>query len=129
MEINITRFFNEAAPMDYSASCAEIGMNAGRDTWNAAMEDAGDYKLLTNEDDLQEFRDYIKGFGAWNTEEIAAMSDQSLNALLIQFISGDIRESRYLECNPIDWDAYNADDNENHNIYKSGDDIFYMIMC
>lgn len=28
MQINITKFYNEAAPMDYSASVAEIGANA-----------------------------------------------------------------------------------------------------
>ena len=28
MEIDITTFFNEAAPMDYSASIAEIGSDA-----------------------------------------------------------------------------------------------------
>jgi len=31
IEINITRFYNEAAPMDYSASIVEIGANAGRE--------------------------------------------------------------------------------------------------
>ena len=28
MQINVTRFYNEAAPMDYSASITEIGANA-----------------------------------------------------------------------------------------------------
>lgn len=34
MQINITKFYNEAAPMDYSASVAEIG-------WNAEEAEAG----------------------------------------------------------------------------------------
>lgn len=38
MEINITTFFNNAAPMDYSASIAEIGDDAGPSTWRAANE-------------------------------------------------------------------------------------------
>ena len=40
MQINITRFFNEACPRDYSASAAEIGENAGADTWRAACDDS-----------------------------------------------------------------------------------------
>jgi len=90
-DINITRFYNEAAPMDYSASVMEIGANAGRDTWQAAVEDAPDYNLLNNDDDRDEFRAHVKGFGAWSDEEIAAWSDTELNALFIQLISGDIR--------------------------------------
>lgn len=91
IDINITRFITDAAPMDYSASVAEIGANAGRDTWQAAMEDAPDYNLLDNDDARDEFRQYVKGFGAWSDERIAAWSDTELNALLMQLISGDIR--------------------------------------
>ena len=94
MELNITRFFNEAAPMDYSASVAEIGNNAGRYTWRAACDDAPDYSdLLNTEYKRQAFRDYVKEFGAWHDEEIATWNDTELTALLIQFISGDIREA------------------------------------
>ena len=32
MDIDITTFFNEAAPRDYSASVAEIGRDAGPTT-------------------------------------------------------------------------------------------------
>ncbi len=90
-EINITRFYNEAAPMDYSASIVEIGANAGRDTWRHAMEDAPDYNMLDTDDKREEFRKYVKGFGAWDDAEIAAWSDIELNALLMQLISGDMR--------------------------------------
>jgi len=93
MELNITRFCNEAAPMDYSASVAEIGANAGADTWRAACEDAPDWNLLDTDDKRQAFRDHIRGFGAWDAAEIAAMTDLHLNALLIQFIAGDIRNN------------------------------------
>ena len=84
-EINITRFYNEAAPKDYSASVADIGNNAGMDTWRAALDDAPDY----NKRDA--FRAHVKGFGAWTDEEIAAWDDTALNALFIQFVSGDMR--------------------------------------
>lgn len=93
MGLNITHFFRTATPKDYSASVAEIGNNAGAYTWQAAIDDSEDYPLLNSDDNRQEFRDYIKGFGAWDDAEIAAMNDTALNALLIQMISGDIREA------------------------------------
>ncbi len=91
--IDITDFFNGAAPMDYSASRAEIGQNAGADTWRAACDDSADWNMINTPELRDEFRSYVKGFGAWTMEEIAAWSDQELNALFIQLVSGDIRES------------------------------------
>lgn len=91
MELNITKFFTEAAPMDYYASVAEIGNNAGADTWRAACEDSPDYMILDDDEKREVFRYYVKGFGAWTAEEIAAWSDVELNALLLQMVAGDIR--------------------------------------
>jgi hypothetical protein len=105
MELDITRFFTEACPMDYSASVAEIGKNAGPDTWRAACADAGEYNLLPDDDARQEFRDYVKTFGAWTVDEIAAWSNDELNALCIQMISGDIREGD-LDTEEPDWEEY-----------------------
>lgn len=70
MELNITRFFNEAA-----------------------CDDSEDYMILDDEEKREAFRAHVKGFGDWTDEEIAAWSDRELNALLLQMISGDIRES------------------------------------
>lgn len=109
IDIDITRFVTEAAPMDYSASVAEIGTNAGRDTWQAAMEDAPDYNLLNTDEQREEFRAHIKGFGAWTDEEIAAWTATELNALFMQFISGDIRSG------------------EADRIWSDGDQTFYSL--
>ena len=68
LELDITEFFNNAAPMDYSASVAEIGQNAGKDTWSAAIEDSADYPILDNEEKREAFREYIAMFGAWDSE-------------------------------------------------------------
>jgi hypothetical protein len=106
MDIDITDFFNTAAPMDYSASVAEIGCNAGADTWRAACEDSADYMLLDTDEKRDAFRDYAASFGAWDREEIAAWSDTELNALLIQMISGDMREFNDLADG--DWKAWEA---------------------
>lgn len=93
MELNITEFYNNASPRDYSASVAEIGANAGPDTWRAACDDSPDYMILDDDDKRQAMREHMRGFGAWSDAEIAAWSDTELNALLIQCIAGDIRES------------------------------------
>ena len=98
MQINVTRFYNEAAPMDYSASVAEIGANAGQDTWQAAKDDAGDWNMLDTDEKRQAFREWVKPFGAWDDDEIVAWSDVELNALFVQWVSGDIREC-------LEWDV------------------------
>lgn len=105
MQINITRFYNEAAPMDYAASVAEIGSNAGPDTWQAAKDDAGDWNMLDTDEKRQAFREWVKSFGGWNEAEIAAWDNVELNALFVQWVSGDIREC----LDGSDWDQYAID--------------------
>ena len=130
MEIDITTFFNEAAPMDYSASVAEIGNDAGRATWQAACDDSEDFMLLDSDEKREEFRHYVKGFGAWSEDEISAWSNTELNALLIQMISGDIREGDLDNDNP-DWDKYQKDSEDGRisgGIFKADDSkIYYSI--
>ena len=130
MELNITKFFTDAAPMDYSASVAEIGQDAARSTWQAACDDSSDFPMLDSDDKRDEFRRYVKGFGAWSQDEIAAWSDQDLNALLIQMIAGDIREAS-LDADEPDWDQYEKDSESGRisgRIFK-GDDaqIYYYV--
>lgn len=105
MELNITTLYNSMHPRDYFASVAEIGASAGPDTWRAACEDSPDYMILDTDDKLQAMRDYVRGFGAWTDEEIDAWTGIELNALLIQCISGDIRES-ILDDDPHAWAEY-----------------------
>ena len=92
MDLNITKVFNAIAPRDYSASVAEIGANAGRDTWRAAIDDSPEFMLLDTDDKREAFKAHIRGYGAWSDAEIAAWSDVELNALLLQMIAGDMRE-------------------------------------
>ena len=107
MELNITEVFNAIAPLDYSASVAEIGANAGADTWRAAVDDSPDYMLLDTEEKREAFREHIKGFGAWDAKEIAAWTDIELNALFLQMIAGDMREADlYAGMTAADWAEY-----------------------
>lgn len=81
--------------MDYSASIAEIGENAGQDTWNAAK--SCDWNMLDTDEKRQAFRDWVKQSGGWSQEEIGAWGDVEINALFVQWVSGDIREMEGLD--------------------------------
>lgn len=109
MELNITEFFRTAAPMDYSASAAEIGADAGRQTWLAAVEDAPDWPLLDTDEKREAFKAHLLGFGAWQEDEIAEWSNRELVALLLQMIAGDIRDADLSpDSDDADWIAYEA---------------------
>lgn len=79
----------------FSHSRAEGGENAGRNSWGAAVNASSNkkFRLLDTPDKIEAFKDWAGEFGAWDDEERAAWSDAESNALLLQFIAGDVRES------------------------------------
>jgi len=89
MELNITQFVRNANTHDFSASDAEMGQNAGKITWNNAVQEAASTQLITA-DDRDAFESWAREFGAWSIDEIKAWSLDECNALLIQYISGDL---------------------------------------
>ncbi len=108
MEINITRLATSETPWrDYSASQAELGPDAGRLTWNYACEDAQEYALFP-ESDCDEVRAHFREYGAWDDDELSAMSHGELQALLLQSIAGEVREvpSDHEEFSPEWWVDY-----------------------
>ena len=132
MEINITHFFNTAAPMDYSASVAEIGNDAGPATWAAACEDSPANMLLDDDAKRDAFKAHIAGFGAWTDEEIAAWTEVELNALFMQLISGDMREADIgPESTADDWVAYEERAHAGRcsgNIFRATDgEVYYSL--
>jgi hypothetical protein len=133
MELDITKFFNEAAPMDYSASRAEIGQDAAEVTWRAACDDADDYALLDTDEKREAFKDHIRGYGAWSDDEIEAWSDTELNALCVQFISGDMREAELdSDSDSEDWARYYNDAEAGRVAGRisqsvSGDKVYYYL--
>lgn len=84
--------------MDYSTSVAEIGANAGQDTWEAAKEDAGFFQFLDTQEKVDAFKAFVLDSGGWSKEEISAWSVRELNALFLQWVAGDIREC-------LEWDV------------------------
>lgn len=106
MELNITKFFNNAEPWDFSGSVAERGNDAGKITWGNAMEAVTEHMLLNTSAKVEALRDHARGFGAWTDEEVDGWSIQECNALLIQMISGDIREVPDMGQSNWDWEVY-----------------------
>ena len=134
MEVCITHFFNTAAPMDYSASVAEIGNDAGPATWAAACDDSPANMLLDTDEKREAFKEHIRGFGAWSDEEIAAWSEVELNALFMQLISGDMREADIgPESTADDWIKYEERAHAGQcsgNIFRATDgEVYYSLDC
>lgn len=127
MEIDITEFFRNAAPRDYSASAAELGQDAGRITWNHAIEDSPDYMLIDSDEKREAFRAFVKDSGGWSAEDIAAWSDIELNALCLQWIAGDMREGGICsDWSADDWKEYESDDSLCHRIFLGDDGKVYF---
>ena len=100
MEIKITHLVNRSEDMIYySASRAELGDDAGQVTWQNAMDNCdtdnpdSDPILLVLPSEIEHAKIWFADFGAWDEEEIENWTDQEVNALLLQYIAGDIRES------------------------------------
>ena len=98
MELNITHLMERSDDMYlYSASAAELGEAAGHITWQNAMDSADIPPPLLTDDQLPEFREYVRDFGAWDKEEIDSWTPQECNALCLQMIAGDIRQRQSFE--------------------------------
>lgn len=95
MELDITTFVQTAETHELSASRMELGADAGKITWNNALREATAMHLrgqLIDADNRGEFESWVREFGAWDETEIATWSLDDCNALLIQYISGDLNE-------------------------------------
>ena len=123
LELNITDFFKTENPCDYSDTIANSGQqNIGQITYNNALNSDYDFISPLSDTETQELRDFFLSFGDWEKEEINNWSARELNALLSQFISGDLREQTdengniYAENNPI---ANTIFQDENGNVWYS----------
>ena len=132
MELNISAVWQSIAPMDYSASCAEIGQSAGRDTWRAACDDSADFPILDTEEKRAAFRVFVVNSGGWTESEVSAWSDLELNALCLQWIAGDIREACQAckgSTEGFDWGEYEAEAESGRNssrLFRADDGTVYF---
>jgi len=129
--IDVTRFIRTCSMRDFSASVAEIGADAGPATWRASMEESEEFDFLPTPNLLQEFREWLKPWGGWSDDEIAAMSDQHLRALCLQWIAGDWREC--FDCSPdaVDWHDYGTRASEGNcpsSFYRTDDGSIFWDM-
>ena len=128
MDIDITTL-KEMNCFELSHSVMEGGSNAGPLSWQNSLNKAEEITLLDNEEKLQEFRDWLKPFGAWDKEEISAMSDQELNALFLQWVAGDVRETGVDYLEEIDWKETAKQQMEGQissNIFRADDGKIYF---
>ncbi len=133
MEIDITHFVKTAESCEFSASRMELGADAGEITWNNAKREAGDSPLI-DESARDAFNSWARGF--WEREEIEAWPLMECNALLIQYISGDLRELESLCYSDddeygIDWEKARELSEEGTiggRIFKGDDGRLYFYM-
>jgi hypothetical protein len=129
MEININQYFeNELCARDFSASVAEIGNNAGQLTWGYALDEVEDVVLLTTFEQCAAFIEHMTSMGMDNVDK---MNGTELNALFIQLISGDIRESEGLSECPINWELYEQESEAgdiSSRIYFGTDNNYYYYL-
>jgi hypothetical protein len=106
MEIDVSRLINDLDPRDISGSQAERGINAARELWGNAVAAVEEPPLLTD-DERAKARKWAREFGAWDDEHIAAWSAQEVDALVLQYAAGDLRELQDLcpgdGLGDIDW--------------------------
>lgn len=105
-EIEITALIasEDFTPFDLSNNRATLGDNAGQLTWQASKEAAEAIpSLLPTSEHKEAFRDWAESSGGWTREEIDAWTDSELDALLLQWIAGDIHEA-FGDAEPSEWD-------------------------
>jgi len=88
-EIDVSCIIEDVNPFELSASQLEKGKNAGPETWANAKQAATDYSL---ELDVPTVKNWFAEFGAWDEEEIALWDKQEVDALVLQYAAGDLRE-------------------------------------
>jgi hypothetical protein len=129
MELDITHMIDDSDKMPtLSGSRAELGNNAGKITWRNSLAYGKAHPLLKTDADKDEARKYFKGFGAWSKEEIAAWSDDELQALVCQYIAGDIREMESADS----YEEYQKGAEAGRyggRLYKGDDGRFYFSLC
>lgn len=131
VEVNINRLVTELNSHDLSGSVATHGANVAKETWANACEAA---ETPLDIEDRDGVRAYFKGFGAWDEAEIAAWSDNELDALVLQYAAGDLNEAQSLCAGDgvggIDWDEYETLSSEgtiSGNLFVHNDELYISL--
>lgn len=106
MEIDITHMF-AAETWDYAGSVLTHGPDAAKRTFLAACKDADELFPDVGKEDLVE---HFVNSGAWAREELEASSLTELRGMLVQDITGEMRETGLEDfaLEDVDWEAHEA---------------------
>ena len=127
MEIKITAIVNSISPINYSASAAELGLNAGETTWGNATKDANEL-LAGDAFDREAYISFFKDFGAWSVEELNNMTDCDIKAMMLQYIAGDMREGDITSNMTADeWAEYESSENAGRIFLGVDGEIYFYI--
>jgi len=103
MELIVTCMFEDIDLMPtLCGSCAELGPDAGRITWENSKAYSKRHPLLLSRAEIELAREYFSDYGAWTDEQLAALSDEDIQALATQEVAAQIRD--FEEAG--NWEAY-----------------------
>lgn len=128
-EVNVSCLLDDVDPFILSHSVAEAGE---ANKWSDALEVAAEHGLEIS--DVEGVKYYFAGFGAWDRDEIAGWTKQELDALVLQFAAGDLRELQSLcpgnGVGDIDWNEAEKLAEQGTvcgRIYASGESLFVSL--
>ena len=135
MEIDVTRIVEEMTPLETRAvSGGWWGAYPDPDVrklhaWQEALSLASKHDVLNTPQAQGAMRAHLRGFGAWEEEELADMTTEVLMALLIQLIAGDMYEGElHAESTEEDWAKYEENGTAGRvpwNLFRGDDGRFY----
>lgn len=134
IEINVNVLITDYEPSELSGSIAERGANAGPETWANSVEAATATPLLKDDSERDGVREWAAGFGAWDEEEINGWSNEELDALVLQYAAGDLRELQ--SCHPgkgvggVSWKRAEKDMREGRvsgNLFVHNNELWIML--
>ena len=135
MEIDVTDIVAEMTPLTARAvSGGWWGADPDPDSrkhraWQEALRLASKHPVLNHREDQAAMRAHLRGFGAWEEEELADMTTEVLMALLVQLIAGDMYEGElHAESTEEDWARYEQDGHDGRvpwNLFRGDDGRFY----
>ncbi len=128
MEIDVTHMVNDSDEMfNLSGSQLEHGKNAARITWGNSMAYAKKHPLLATDEMRDAARDHFGEYGAWTREEIAAWSDDELEAITTQDVAAAIREMDVAE-DYADYVRLCEEGTLSSRLYKGDNDRWYFFL-
>jgi hypothetical protein len=134
LEVIVTCLITDLDPAELSGSIAERGQNAGQETWDNSMQAAKDHAPILKPNERPAARKFFRSFGAWDDEQVAAWTDQELDALVLQYAAGDLRELQWVApgdgLGDIDWNEAEKLSHEgivSGSLFVSGDNLYVSL--